>query len=31
MTKGPGAASDVGFIFKEINENLDIKEKKKFL
>ena len=28
MTKRPGATSDNGFIFKKINENLNIKETK---
>ena len=30
MTKRPGATSDNGFIFKKINENENIKEKKVF-
>ena len=29
MTKRPGATSNNGFLFKQINENLNIKEKEK--
>ena len=31
MTKRPGATSDNGFILKEINKNLNIKQKKKLI